>query len=1003
MRTIIGDVPTQNTRYWAVGSVRSATDQLGNVARFDYDQRGRLSTAYQPRPEASVVSPEVGYQYTVDGLLTAVTDPLGRVTSYSYDDGGRVTRVTQPDPDGAGSLAAAYTDYVYDSLGNTVSTSDALGQTNAVERDAWYRVIASTDPSSATTSTRYDVFGNIVNVTDPLGNETVYTYNRLNQLVTEGKVYGSGTQNRSYAYDGAGNLRSLVDRNDRRTEWAYDNRYRVSSETWKTGASVDRTLTYAYDTSDRTTSIDDSDPLATDFDFSYDDRSQLLAERQLISLVGTSVALNRAFDDNGNRITLGANFGGTLAGTSIVGGVDDFTRQFTYDGLGRLTSVNSDAVSGGHAVAPQLVTFEYNAASQRTDLRRYSATTADPSDLQVHSRRGYDQAGRLASITHGTAEIAAGETWDGTSSLPASLGSSNMLAGYFFGYDQDNRLVEFASYRDGTETSYGYDSRDQLTSATTAAIAGLSQPFGLASSESYDFDAGGNRKSSGGSSQSATDTHNQLQTDGTYNYTYDDEGNTLSKTSIATGEVTEYAWDHRNRLVLVTERASAGGTITQQVEFIYDAFDQRVGKRVDSDGDGTWDRDEAFVWADGQTMLRFVDSDGEAVSESFRVANRYLYGDVVDEVLADEQYAAGSGPAVNSSTASTTAGETLWTIADHLGSVRDLVDDNGVVRQHVVYDSFGNRLVEQDYDASGTAIASSHASAVDTLFGYTGRDWDADVELQNNRARWYDPTTGRWLSQDPIGFAAGDANLYRYVGNGPTTRIDPSGLQEPTDGPTIGAHPNPTPVWQEPFVYDPRDPDVLYKPGMLGWTVSNLYHRLGFAGAVNGVRGNLSLWYNDPGEAAMNCTGPGFMYNFFADGGPEAIASMSDLEKQDIPVQVATGIVTGNILGNVTGVLPVRVSRSGYKFRIISREGKVLEIAGEGPEGRLYSIPEVIDQGDTVCLRGFDIDGPGAGSFSRYELKLLVRDLVEQLGYKPSKIRIEGNPRTTGANPGKQP
>ncbi|WP_162006864.1 RHS repeat-associated core domain-containing protein [Roseimaritima sediminicola] len=625
-----------------------------------------------------------------------------------------------------------------------------------------------------------DVFGNIVNVTDPLGNETVYTYNRLNQLVTEGKVYGSGTQNRSYAYDGAANLRSRVDRNDRLTEWDYDNRYRVSSETWKTGATVDRTLTYAYDTSDRTTSIDDSDPLATDFQFAYNDRSQLLAERQLTGLVGTSVALNRAFDGNGNRITLGANFGGTLSGTSIVGGVDDFTRQFTYDGLGRMTSVNSDAVSGGHAVAPQLATFEYNAASQRTDLRQYSATTASPSDLQVHSRRAYDQAGRLASITHGTAEIGAGETWDGTSTLPASLGSTDMLAGYFFRYDQDNRLVDFASYRDGTETSFGYDSRDQLTSATTAAIAGLSQPFGLASSESYDFDAGGNRKSSGGQSQSAANTHNQLQTDGTYNYTYDDEGNTLSKTSIATGEVTEYAWDHRNRMVLVTERASAGGAITQQVEFIYDAFDQRVGKRVDSDGDGTWDRDEAFVWADGQTVLRFVDSDGEAVSESFRVANRYLYGDVVDEVLADEQYAAGSGPAVNSSTASATASETLWTIADHLGSVRDLVDNNGVVRQHMIYDSFGNRLVEQDYDTSGTAIASSHASAVDTLFGYTGRDWDADVELQNNRARWYDPTTGRWLSQDPIGFAAGDANLYRYVGNGVTTKVDPSGLDEST-------------------------------------------------------------------------------------------------------------------------------------------------------------------------------------------------------------------------------
>ncbi|MFO0011411.1 MAG: RHS repeat-associated core domain-containing protein, partial [Planctomycetota bacterium] len=58
---------------------------------------------------------------------------------------------------------------------------------------------------------------------------------------------------------------------------------------------------------------------------------------------------------------------------------------------------------------------------------------------------------------------------------------------------------------------------------------------------------------------------------------------------------------------------------------------------------------------------------------------------------------------------------------------------------------------------------------------YTGREFDRDVGLQYNRARWYDPTTGRWISQDPIGFAGGDANLYRYVGNHGTYATDPSG------------------------------------------------------------------------------------------------------------------------------------------------------------------------------------------------------------------------------------
>jgi RHS repeat-associated protein len=62
------------------------------------------------------------------------------------------------------------------------------------------------------------------------------------------------------------------------------------------------------------------------------------------------------------------------------------------------------------------------------------------------------------------------------------------------------------------------------------------------------------------------------------------------------------------------------------------------------------------------------------------------------------------------------------------------------------------------------------------VFGFTGRYLDAETGLQNNLNRWYDAATGQWISEDPIGFAAGDANLARYVGNEPTGYIDPSGL-----------------------------------------------------------------------------------------------------------------------------------------------------------------------------------------------------------------------------------
>src|SRR5207245_11481218 len=61
-------------------------------------------------------------------------------------------------------------------------------------------------------------------------------------------------------------------------------------------------------------------------------------------------------------------------------------------------------------------------------------------------------------------------------------------------------------------------------------------------------------------------------------------------------------------------------------------------------------------------------------------------------------------------------------------------------------------------------------------YAWTGRERDAETGLQYNRARYYDPDTGRWLSQDPLGFDAGDSNLYRYVANRPTSDKDPSGL-----------------------------------------------------------------------------------------------------------------------------------------------------------------------------------------------------------------------------------
>ncbi|NEZ56463.1 RHS repeat-associated core domain-containing protein [Adonisia turfae] len=79
--------------------------------------------------------------------------------------------------------------------------------------------------------------------------------------------------------------------------------------------------------------------------------------------------------------------------------------------------------------------------------------------------------------------------------------------------------------------------------------------------------------------------------------------------------------------------------------------------------------------------------------------------------------------------------------------------------------------------APATPAESEIRHYLPTFFrsGYTGRERDDATGLIYYRARYYDPTVGRFLSEDPLGFDAGDANLYRYVFHSPTNYTDPSG------------------------------------------------------------------------------------------------------------------------------------------------------------------------------------------------------------------------------------
>ena len=118
---------------------------------------------------------------------------------------------------------------------------------------------------------------------------------------------------------------------------------------------------------------------------------------------------------------------------------------------------------------------------------------------------------------------------------------------------------------------------------------------------------------------------------------------------------------------------------------------------------------------------------------------------------------------------------TFWNLADHLGTIRDVATYNfpsggTSLADTLTYDAFGNLLSESN--AAGGPLVKYTGKFRDPVTGKPHQRENTGIKIAGTM-----PRTARWLSRDPIGFAAGDANLYRYVGNGPTRATDPIGLQ----------------------------------------------------------------------------------------------------------------------------------------------------------------------------------------------------------------------------------
>jgi RHS repeat-associated protein len=210
---------------------------------------------------------------------------------------------------------------------------------------------------------------------------------------------------------------------------------------------------------------------------------------------------------------------------------------------------------------------------------------------------------------------------------------------------------------------------------------------------------------------------NELTSTPSATYTYDKNGSMLTKTD-ASG-TTQYSWDYYapNRLDSVTLPGS-GGT----VNFKYDPFGRRVQKSF-TQGSTTTTTNYLYDDAD---LIEEVDSSGTVIA-------RYTQGTRIDEPLAQLR-----------------SGATSYYEADGLHSITSLSSSTGSLANTYTYDSYG-RLT----GSTGT---------ITNPLAYTGRDFDSETSLYYYRARYYEPATGKFISEDPIQFKGG-IDFYSYALN----------------------------------------------------------------------------------------------------------------------------------------------------------------------------------------------------------------------------------------------
>jgi RHS repeat-associated protein len=732
----------QSFTYDAQGNVASSTDALGRTTTYTYDTMGNvLSKSVQLDPSTTLTW---SYTYNQFQQVLTATDPLGNVTTNTYDAKGNLLSTTTPPP--APGQPASTTSFAYDAQGQLTQVTDPLAHVTTMAYTPAGLIASITDAQSNSTTFTYDARGNRLSSTDTLGNATTYAYDAMSRLTGITQPGGIST---GFAYDHRGRRTSVTDANGQTTGYGYDDADRLLSVT-----DAEASLTsYQYDTENHLASI--TDALGRVTAFGYDALGRVTS----VSFP-SSLSESYTYDAMGNLLTKTDRKGQAI--TYTYDNLDRLTRKeypdstavdYVYDALSRLTQASdaSGTYTFGYDNLGRLVatttnypflsrtlamSYSYDAASNRVSMADPEGGVSSYTYDNLNRLAGltdfnggafnfsYDQLGRRTGLTRPNG-VTTSYTYDNLSRLLQALHQkgSKLVESAAYAYDAvGNRTTKTELLQPvgpnpiQLVSNYSYDAIYELTQAVLNG----------ATAETYSYDAVGNRLSSLGVSPYVYDESNQLTSTPLTGFSYDANGNTLSTTE-GSG-TTNYTWDFENRLTSVS--LPGGGVVS----FQYDSFGRRI-RKVSASGTSV------YVY-DGDNQIEELNSSGGVVA-------RYAQGLGIDEPLALYR-----------------SGKKYYYHADGLGSVVAMTDNHGTPKASYTYDAFGDYVQPEP---------PPPPSSVTNPFRYTGRELDPETGLYYYRARYYDPATGRFLSEDPLQFEAG-TNFYRYVSNNPLVLRDPSGL-----------------------------------------------------------------------------------------------------------------------------------------------------------------------------------------------------------------------------------